>query len=255
MMTLLTTLYRDFINAAMILTVIPHANPNDQKSINIAQSYWAFPLIGIGIVALPAIGAIGLIQIGTPPLATAGLAIAATIIITGGLHYDGIADVADSMHGKTKTQRLAIMHDSKTGSFALLALVISILIQAAALAHISSIGTDALVSTMLVAAAISRAMMALQQWYQPPPDASQLAKSVGRPTLHIVFITLMLGFACGLFFAPLMITITAMFVSIILTLALGRFLKYWIGGVNGDGLGTTQVINEIAVLLVFSIAL
>jgi adenosylcobinamide-GDP ribazoletransferase len=59
--------------------------------------------------------------------------------VTGGLHLDGLADCADGIFGgHTPEQRLAIMRDSRIGTFGVLALVAVLLIQFAALSMLPS---------------------------------------------------------------------------------------------------------------------
>jgi len=93
----------------------------------IGSSAWAFPLVGGILGALAAMVMLGLLWIGVAASMAAGLALLAMIFLTGGLHEDGLADVADGFGGGRDTARkLEIMRDSQIGSYGGLALVFSL---------------------------------------------------------------------------------------------------------------------------------
>jgi adenosylcobinamide-GDP ribazoletransferase len=92
-----------------------------------------FPIVGLGLglgLALVQWGAARLF----PPLLVGLLTIAAWKLATGGLHLDGLADCLDGLAGRDPAQRLAIMSDSRIGSFAAIGLVLVLLLDVAALA-------------------------------------------------------------------------------------------------------------------------
>ena len=93
-------------------------------------SAWTWPLVGAfvgGISAL--VWGLGL-YLGLPPLPAAALAILAGTVATGGLHEDGLADLADGFGGgRDKARRLEIMRDSRIGSYGALAIGFSLLIR------------------------------------------------------------------------------------------------------------------------------
>ena len=68
------------------------------------------------------------------------LALGVSVMMTGGLHEDGLADCADGFGGgQTKDQKLAIMKDSRVGSYGVLALVLVIAAHAMALANLPAL--------------------------------------------------------------------------------------------------------------------
>lgn len=97
---------------------------------------------GVGLV-LGAVAALALLLPG-PPLLGAALALGLLAVLTRGLHLDGLADLADGLgSGKPAPQALDIMKKSDIGPFGVLALVLTLLVQAAAL---SEAGPAALVT-------------------------------------------------------------------------------------------------------------
>ncbi len=87
-----------------------------------------FPLIGALVGAVGGAVFVAAAFLGAPPLISAGLAVLATMIATGGLHEDGLSDTVDAFGGgATAARKLEIMDDSRIGAFGAAALIFSIL--------------------------------------------------------------------------------------------------------------------------------
>ena len=86
---------------------------------NFVRAHRMFPVVGALIGAAVGLLCLGLRIVGVPDLPAAALAVAATAIVTGGLHEDGLADVADGFGGGSDAQkrRLEIMRDSRIGTY------------------------------------------------------------------------------------------------------------------------------------------
>ena len=116
---------------------------------NLAQAAWTFPVIGAGIGALGALVYWLGYGAGSSSFVAATLAVAATVIITGCLHEDGLADTADGFGGgDTSVRKLEIMRDSRIGSYGACALAMSLILRVRALA---SIANPALAAAALIA--------------------------------------------------------------------------------------------------------
>lgn len=250
---ILTLMHRDILAAGIMLIRIPIYWPYDDAPPNIAKSYWAFPLIGVGITAIPAIIAVAFLMLGFPLLATIALMILAITLMTGSLHQDGLADLGDSFAGLTPKDRLRIMHDSMIGSYGTLTLVMIILIEISCLTTIATQNPQLMAQSMIGVAAMSRGMMGLQRILHTPPNAESLADKTGTPDRSVVLIGLLVAFLCGIIFLPLLLAIVAMLTGLAVTYGLGRFLKKWLGGVGGDGLGATQQLSEASMLLIMTV--
>ena len=247
-----TVIHRDILAAAMILTRVPVRWPDGEETPNTARSYWAFPLVGIGVAAIPALFASALLSFGIPALAAAALMIFGIILMTGGLHHDGLADLGDSFGGRDPEHRLKIMHDSAIGGYGTLALITALIIQTACFAAIGAKDPQMMAGAMIAVAAMSRGMMGLQRWQHTPPNADGLASVTGTPDQQVMLIGLLLAVLSGLIFMDAYLTIVCFGAGIAATVLLGRFLKHWIGGVNGDGLGATQQVSEVVMVLIIS---
>lgn len=101
------------------------AQPNTEDYRRVVDLWSAAGLLTGGITALVALGALFLF----PPVVAVIIAFAARLLLTCGLHEDGLADFFDGFGGGTSRQRiLEIMKDSHIGSYGVLALIIYFLL-------------------------------------------------------------------------------------------------------------------------------
>ena len=241
----------DTQNAARILTRLPIA-PSDNAPN--ARCYWAFPLIGIAVAGLASLPMLILYFTDLPPLVLAAILLAGAALITGGLHEDGLADIADSLGGQNPEHRREIMRDSRIGSFGVIALVLILGIQLGCLAGLAAAGLTTLIGGWLSAASLGRAMMGVQAWRNATPDDRGLAHSLGRPSQNTMLAGLGLGVVAAMLLSGSLMVLIAAVVALVLTWGLGVFLRAHIGGVNGDGLGATQMLSQTAILMVMAVA-
>ena len=246
-------IYLDILAAAMLLTRIPVEWPQDETP-QTARSYWAFPLIGVGVAAPPALLAGIMLHFGLPPLAAAMLTLAGIAFITGGLHQDGLADIADGLGGRDAADRLRIMRDSSIGSYGTLALISLSVVSMACLATIAASGLHAMVHAMVSAAALSRALMAVQRHLNDTPDNKGLANMTGQPSGMIAVIAVLVGLVIAVSFSGVNAALLMLLSGLAVTYGLCRGLNRLIGGVNGDGLGATQQITEMVMLMILVMA-
>ncbi len=94
------------------------------------------PTVGLIIGGILGLFDIGLRFLGVPVLTGSALVVACWIILTGGLHLDGVMDTADGLAVLDKKQRLQAMSDSATGAFGAMAAIALILIKTAALTEL-----------------------------------------------------------------------------------------------------------------------
>jgi len=106
-----------------------------------AAMAWA-PAVGLLLgVAAAAMLVVADHLLGAGPLTAAGLAVAALALLTRGLHLDGLADLADGLgSGKPAAIALDIMRRSDIGPFGIVTLVLTLLLQVAALARAEAAG-------------------------------------------------------------------------------------------------------------------
>jgi adenosylcobinamide-GDP ribazoletransferase len=226
---------------------LPHDGPT--AGADLARASWAAPVAGALVGALGAVVYALAHAVALGPLPGAGLALVATIALTGGLHEDGLADTADGFGaGTTPEGRLATMRDSRIGTFGACALIMSIGLRWAALASLAGPGRVA--AALIAAHAAARAALPLLMWLAPPARADGLSAAAGLPPADSVAAAGVLGLvALGLALGPA----KALIATVLLLLALGaiRHLALAkIGGQTGDVLGALEQVAEVLVLLV-----
>ncbi|MGH6905574.1 MAG: adenosylcobinamide-GDP ribazoletransferase, partial [Geminicoccaceae bacterium] len=132
---MLADLLRDCKVALAFLTRLPVREEPPWPAADLAASAPMFPVVGALIGLAGAIAYALATWLGLPPWPAAVGALATTIWLTGALHEDGFADVADGFGGGgTREAKLAIMRDPRIGSYGALALVLAVLARAGAVA-------------------------------------------------------------------------------------------------------------------------
>ncbi len=121
-------MFNGLITAFGFLTTLPVGRLARSESVQNAQPgrmFAYFPLVGLVIGAIvAAVASIGFL----PKLLVAFLTVAAWVILTGGLHLDGVADSCDGLFATTTPERrLEIMKDPRAGSWAVVSLVLLLL--------------------------------------------------------------------------------------------------------------------------------
>jgi adenosylcobinamide-GDP ribazoletransferase len=213
----------------------------------IGKAAWAFPLAGL-VVGL--IGAVvyGLAhRFGVPVWPAAALAVTATLLATGALHEDGLADTADGFGGgNSREQKLAIMRDSRIGTYGVCALALSLVLRVGALASLPS--AHAVVWALFAAHAAARATMPALMLLLPA-RSDGLSHDAGQPAGAGVAAAAAIGFLVLVFCLPLGRAIVALILLVAIVALMAWLATRQIGGQTGDVLGALEQVGEIAVLL------
>lgn len=229
--------------------------PVSAEVASFAAAQWAAPLAGavVGLIASAAL--LGALWTGMPISIAAAVAIGAGMLATGALHEDGLADAADGFGGgRTREEKLAIMRDSRVGSFGVLALVVSTFMRWAALAAVTEAGGAKAVLSLIVAHAASRALLPVFMLRVPPARSDGLSAGAGPLRAPTGFAALGIG-AVFLFLPGPRFALSAALLLALWFVALERLSRRQIGGQTGDVLGTLQQGGEIAILTAASATL
>ncbi len=237
----------DFIAAAGFLTRLPVAGFATAETGLLARSMRAFPVVGI-VVGLAGWAAFAIAAaLGLPATIGALLAVAVTVLTTGALHEDGLADTADGFGGgEDRAGKLAIMRDSRSGAYGVLALVFSVALRAAALAVLTTPRAGA---ALVAAHAVSRAGLPIVMRWLEPARSDGLGASAGQPDDAAVGWCLGIGIVTALVCLGLSSGLVGLLVAAAGIAALAALARRQIGGYTGDVLGAAQQIGEIAMLL------
>ncbi|HJN91441.1 MAG TPA: adenosylcobinamide-GDP ribazoletransferase [Dehalococcoidia bacterium] len=217
-----------------------------RSAAELAGSLWAFPIVGL-LIGLALFG----VERGgrelAPDIAVAAVLVAVWIGLTGGLHLDGLADTADGLFGgRDREQRLSIMHDVQSGSWAVIALLILLLLKFALIISLPEEGRfGALLIAPIAARGILVGTMGLTPYARPEGYGKELhARAGGAPTLVtglLVLATAGLLFNVeGMVLVPWAIAVAA---------ALATYARRQLGGLTGDVDGALIELLEVSVLL------
>jgi adenosylcobinamide-GDP ribazoletransferase len=227
-----------------------------------------FPGVG-WLVGAVAAGVYALFAVLLPPttytpLVAAALSTVATVLMTGGFHEDGLADVADGLGGSYDRDRaLEIMKDSRVGAFGAMALVLALLTKVALVALLGSMEAELLIvaSALFAAHVVSRTLPLLLIYWLPhvgdtaASKSKPLADNISFGSLLVAFTWCFLAIALILWAQAAIDLIVACSFAFIALLWMHRLFKRRLQGFTGDCLGATQQVCEIAFYLGLAIAL
>lgn len=224
-----------------------------------------FPGVGalVGLFAAGVAAALLLVLKPTPLafLVAAAASTVATVLLTGALHEDGLADVADGLGGASDRGRaLEIMKDSRIGAYGALALVLALLLKVSLLALIGATSGSTLAVALVLAHVMSRTWPLLVICGLPHigdtarSKSKPLADRISGATLAagLAWMLLALGLA-GWVQGPLF-ALAPLVASLVALLAMIRLFRRRLGGFTGDCLGATQQVCEIACYLGVAVA-
>jgi adenosylcobinamide-GDP ribazoletransferase len=237
---------RSLILALRFLTVLPVPGPELPGPAALGRAGWWFPVVGLALGA--GLGGLlrGLERL-FPPLVAAVLLVAAWKIVTGGLHLDGLADLLDGVAGRDRAGRLAIMRDSRLGTFGALGLVFTIFM---AIAAVSELEGSARPRVLLLAPFVGRvAPLLVGGWLRPATPGQGLGAAFisglsRRAGPLWALVALVLG---GALLGPggVALAVAGLGVAVLAALVASR----WLGGLTGDVLGAAVEVAELSVLL------
>jgi adenosylcobinamide-GDP ribazoletransferase len=234
----------DFLVATQFLTRFPVPRVRfDPDSLSRAAKF--FPVVGL-IIGL---GASVLQRIAAPYLRrplVALLVLTFLVLITSGLHEDGLADTADGFGGGwNREQVLTILRDSRIGSFGALALVLSVL---ARFLLLSSLPVNRFTAFIVSAHVLCRwTTLPLSYFLAPARESDgQGARIAQKISPASLLIGTLLSFAIVFYFMRTEFWIPVL-VALVITALSGLYYSRRIGGVTGDCFGATNQLTEIAV--------
>lgn len=235
----------DPLTALSLLTRLPLPSQSNSRT---AEAAWAYPLAGLVVAGLAALVGLAALGLDLPAALAALLALAALVMLTGAMHEDGLADVADGFWGGwDRAARLEIMRDSRIGTYGVVALCLGLAARWSALWMLYDAGAAPATAALLSCAALSRASMPVLMATLPHARNDGLSHHVGR----VLPWTAVLGAALALVCALALIgsaALPVMLCAAAVLLGLAALAHHKIGGQTGDILGAGQQLTEIAAL-------
>jgi adenosylcobinamide-GDP ribazoletransferase len=247
----------------MLLTRVPMG----RQPLSTAARRWGaafFPVVG-ALIALPGAAVLVVAAPVRGDLLAASLALLLTCLLTGALHEDGLADTADALGGggADRDRVLAILKDSRHGSYGVLALIGSLLIRVAALERLGAAAPVA----WLLAAVLARSAVVWLLARLPYVTAGAVARSgdaarAGTPQLAVATLLALAIAGAPLMLAPgdwLSVPAPAALAAAaggvaLATAGAGWLFRRRVGGITGDFLGAAEQVNEALILVVLAAA-
>ena len=235
--------------AFQFLTRLPVPGPPlDGKELGRALAW--FPLPGLALGALAA----GLAWLAGPHLAPGVLAVLVVALlaaVTGGLHLDGLADVADGLGGGhgDRERSLAIMRDSRIGAFGAAALVLALLLKVAAVLALLAHGPAAwaLLSAPMLARLLAVPLVVFFPYARP--------EGLGRPfhdgggVRELVVALALTALVLPWFGVRVLLPSAA---AVATAAAVAFWVRRRLGGLTGDVYGAAVELAEVAFLVAAS---
>jgi adenosylcobinamide-GDP ribazoletransferase len=242
---------RDVADALRFFTRLRVGEPGPGAPLDLNRIAWASPVAGLAVGLIGALILALTALLGLPPLLRAGLTTAALVAATGGLHEDGLADVADGFGGgATRAAKLEIMRDSRVGAYGALAIALALILRVGALAAALDGGFSRAALSLMLVAALSRAGALAPLALLEPARADGAGAAAGRLDSNALAAAwgsaLVIALALGLVAVGLAHALVAALMSGAGALAMVALARRAIGGQTGDVAGAAQQFGEIA---------
>jgi adenosylcobinamide-GDP ribazoletransferase len=227
------------------LTVIPipFAKATDERIFTSSMMF--FPLVGFFIGVVCAFLSY-LLSLFFSPFMTSALVVALWVVLTGALHLDGFADTADGIGGgRDREERLAIMKDSRIGTFGAVSLFLVLILK---VAFLSELTESYPIFSVILAAATGRWVISGAIMYFPsarPDGMGALFKKNCGKREFIVSSSIMgaVSLFCLAVGGPVVVLLTAA-----ASYGAAAFLSKRLGGLTGDSYGALCEFSEAVAL-------
>lgn len=227
---------------------------------NFGESVKYFPLIGavLGIFYAAIIFALNFFTAGKLPTFTSAIGFAMMIILTGGIHFDGLMDSADGLFsGREREKILQIMKDSRAGAFGVVSMILVAAIEISTLTELARLSIWYLCAAIYSAPIIGRLIMVITIGAFPYARENGMGKAFSQFTTRRTIIFAV--FEAILLLIPLIFVskviflsaLAAILVSLSVTIKFARFSTEKIGGVTGDIYGAVTILAEMFALITF----
>ena len=229
---------------------VPDWVGHSADQLNHAARY--FPLVGLIVGAIGAGVTLAAAQLWPVPVAVL-LGMAATLLVTGAFHEDGLADSIDGFGGGwLREDVLRIMKDSRIGSYGAIGIGLALLLKFSALSSLLAVSPASTFCVVLLAGhgvsrlASTTLIAALD--YARDDDAAKSKPLATRLSVGELLTALLFGLLPCVVLPPLQVAVALGLVGVV-TVLFARYCVRRIGGYTGDALGATQQLTELAFYL------
>jgi adenosylcobinamide-GDP ribazoletransferase len=232
--------------ALQFLSSLPIRLPGMPQPQELGRSLLFYPLVGLLFGGL--LWALNSVLDGTPPMLHGALLLSAWVLLSGGLHLDGLADSADAWLGGfgDRERTLTIMKDPRSGPIAVVTLVLVLLLKfAALLALIEQQHSVALILAPLIGRSAMLGLFLTTPYVRAgglgQALADHLPRVAGRQVLLLsAVVCVLIGGFSGVF---------AVGLAVLGFFWLRQVMVRRLGGTTGDTAGAMLELLEVAVLV------
>lgn len=229
--------------ALQFLTILPAPVRPEITARGIGRSLPCFPLVGLLLGGILYGLYYGLSLVLPPPVVTA-LLVAALAVLTGAHHLDGLMDTFDGVTaGKSKEERLAIMHDTRTGTFGIVAAILVLLLKYASLSSAPAL------PALLLMPTLSRWTMVNALFLFPYARSSGMGLTYKQEANRLRFaIATLIALAAAVILLNWwgLVLVSALW---LISSGIASYFRSRLGGLTGDTYGAINELSEVAVLI------
>lgn len=247
-----------FLAALKFLTIIRIPTRREASFQELGNSIVFFPVVGI-IIGITLTVLNWLLGMVIPTAVVNALLIVWMVIISGGLHLDGLADTCDGIGGQKPVEaRLEVMRDSRVGGFGVIGIALLLLVKFVSL---NSIPQYALMFTLILMPVISRWLMVYSVFAYPYARPSGLGTVFKKEATWwkfavatIITLAVVLGLTAwqGIAYSSLG-GLVVMGVTWVIIVAVAAYFKRKFAGLTGDTYGAINEIAEVLVLILVTL--
>ncbi|WP_418964652.1 adenosylcobinamide-GDP ribazoletransferase [Cetobacterium sp.] len=239
---------------------VPGGNSFDSKALGKGMKW--FPLVGLVIGIINLVVALVLETFIPSPILMGIILVTLDVIITGGLHLDGLADTFDGIFSyRSKQKMLEIMKDSRVGTNGVLVLILYFIFKIAFLVETSELFGINQGVIMLIVPVLSRINSVVNCAFEPYARATGMGKTFvdntdkGGLLISYATVTAILYGISQYFMLPFISLFIVLNILVICGFFFGKLMTRKIGGITGDTLGALLELSSVLSLLLMYLTL
>ena len=241
---------KSLLLALQFLTIIPVKVKNfEERKLVISMMF--FPVIGFFIALLLAAVNNLFLSLGFGNFVTNIILVVTLVVITGGMHLDGLSDTFDAISSsKSKEDMLSIMRDSCSGVMGVLSIICVLLLK---ISFLSSINPIDKIGALILMCVLGRWALVFLLFMFPYARKEGKGKIFSEGINSKIFIvTTIFSLSCSFIFFKIN-GLSIMVLAMLVAFLFGKFMVKKIEGITGDSLGAVCELIEVIVLFAAAI--
>jgi adenosylcobinamide-GDP ribazoletransferase len=230
--------------AVMYFTRLPGFQTSASSPDDLSRAAPWLPLVGLLIGAAVALAVWAGAHVSPSIAALLGLVV--WVVITGGLHIDGLGDVADALAASHRSpdRFLEVVHDPRIGAFGVMAIALQLIAKLVLLAQVSGVASLAAIALVPAWARWGALVLSL--------TVSSLAAGAGERFSQRIDARVVAGEAVVLGVVSLWLA-PALLATFLIVAAMAAYWRHRLGGINGDCLGASIEVSETLLLFLLAV--